>query len=310
MAANALPEGFSSPSVPLKRKRHRPDWIMAYVFLAPAAAIFAAFIAYPLIDGISTGFTDRMIAHGGQFSGLKNFITLFADSTFRGAALNSLYLTVGTVALKLVLGLAMAVLLSQPMPARGLIRALAFLPWAVPGMIASLSWKWIFDEQSGVLEYLVMQLGLSDRPVYWLSDPSIALFVVAIAMVWQGLPFFTMMFVAALASIPPDLNEAAAIDGAGIVRRFFRITLPQMRGVIAVTVMLSTIWTFNSFEMVYVLTGGGPAGRTHILPTLAYEYAITQSQLGLGSAVIVSVIPVFLILIVLLTQRMLRDQNA
>ena len=310
MALNAIPEGFSAPDVPKKRRRHRPDWIVAYIFLAPAAAIFAAFIAYPLVDGISTAFTDRMIAQSGQFNGIENFITLFSDATFGRAALNSLFLTVGTVTLKLVLGLMFAVLLSQQMPARGLIRALAFLPWAVPGMIASLSWKWIFDEQSGVLEYLVLQLGLSDKPVYWLSDPTMALISVAIAMVWQGLPFFTMMFVAALASIPSDLNEAAAIDGAGTIRRFFRITLPQMRGVITVTVMLSTIWTFNSFEMVYVLTGGGPAGRTHILPTLAYEYAITQSQLGLGSAVIVSVIPVFVILIFLLTQRMLRQQDA
>lgn len=310
MALNTIPEGFSGPDIPQKRRRHRPDWIVAYIFLAPAAAIFAAFVAYPLVDGISTAFTDRMIAQSGQFNGIDNFITLFSDATFGRAALNSLLLTVGTVTLKLVLGLIFAVLLSQQMPARGLIRALAFLPWAVPGMIASLSWKWIFDEQSGVLEYLVLQLGLSDKPVYWLSDPSMALVSVAIAMVWQGLPFFTMMFVAALASIPSDLNEAAAIDGAGTIRRFFRITLPQMRGVITVTVMLSTIWTFNSFEMVYVLTGGGPAGRTHILPTLAYEYAITQSQLGLGSAVIVSVIPVFVILIFLLTQRMLRQQDA
>lgn len=281
---------------------------MAYIFLAPAAAIFAAFIAYPLVDGISTAFSDRMIAQTGHFIGLSNFIELFTDPTFGRAALNSLGLTLGTVAIKLVLGLTFAVLLSQQMPARGLIRALAFLPWAVPGMIASLSWKWIFDEQSGVLEYLVLQLGLSDRPVYWLSDPSIALISVAIAMVWQGLPFFTMMFVAALASIPSDLNEAAAIDGASVVRRFFSVTLPQMRGVIAVTVMLSTIWTFNSFEMVYVLTGGGPANKTHILPTLAYEYAITQSRLGFGSAVIVSVIPVFVILIFLLTRRMLNKE--
>ena len=293
----------------MRKRRHKPDWLMAYVFLAPAAAIFAAFVAYPLVDGISTAFTNRAIAQPGTFTGIANFVRLFGDPQFHIAAWNSLVLTLGTVAVKLVLGLTFAVLLSQKMPMRGLVRALAFLPWAVPGMIASLSWKWIFDEQSGVLQYLVLQLGLSSQPVYWLSDPSTALFAVAAAMIWQGLPFFTMMFVAALASIPSDLNEAAAIDGAGIVRRFFSVTLPQMRGVIAVTVMLSTIWTFNSFEMVYVLTGGGPAGRTHIMPTLAYEYAIGQNQLGLGSAVIVSVVPVFIILIFLLTRRMLNQEG-
>lgn len=306
MATNQAPVGFSSPPPPLRKRCHKPDWLTAYMFLAPAAAIFAGFVVYPLFDGVSTAFTNRAVAQSGVFVGLQNFTHLFSDPQFRVAAWNSLLLTLGTVILKLVLGLTFAVLLSQPMPMRGVIRALAFLPWAVPGMIASLSFKWIFDEQSGVLQYLVLQLGLSDQPVYWLSDPSVALFSVAIAMVWQGLPFFTMMFVAALASIPSDLNEAAAIDGAGVVRRFFSVTLPQMYGVIAVTVMLSTIWTFNSFEMVFVLTGGGPAGRTHIMPTLAYDYAIAQSQLGLGSAVIVSVIPVFVILIFLLTKRMLN----
>ena len=160
-----------------------------------------------------------------------------------------------------------------------------------------------------MLTYIAMSLGFTDRPVYWLSDASIGLWSIGLAMVWHGLPFFTMMFLAALSSVPSDLNEAAAIDGAGPVRRFFSVTLPQMREVIFVTVMLSTIWTFNSFHMVFILTGGGPAMRTHILPTLAYEYGIIQSRLGLGSAVLVSVIPVFLVLIVLLTRRMLKTDN-
>lgn len=308
MNARAVPAGFSSPPPPERpRRTHRPDWLVAYMFMAPAAAIFAALITYPLVDGIATAFTDRAIAQPGKAVGFANFAALFADPVFLHSAWNSLLLTAGTVALKLVLGLASALVLSQAIPMRGLVRALAFLPWAVPGMIASLAWKWIFDEQSGVLQYLVLSLGLGDQPVYFLSDPAIALFSVAAAMVWQGLPFFTMMFLAALASIPADLHEAAAIDGAGGVRRFLSVTLPQMRGVIAVTVMLSTIWTFNSFEMVFVLTGGGPANRTHILPTLAYQYAIGESHLGLGSAVIVSVIPVFVVLIFLLTRRMLRQ---
>ncbi len=146
-------------------------------------------------------------------------------------------------------------------------------------------------------------------PIYWLSDPKVGLISVGIAMVWHGLPFYTMMFLAALTSIPSELTEAAAIDGAGPFRRFFSVTLPQMRNVIAITVMLSTIWTFNSFHMVYVLTQGGPASRTQILPTLAFEYGIVRSQLGLGAAVLVSVIPIFLVLIFILTQRMLRKEN-
>jgi multiple sugar transport system permease protein len=306
---NALPEGFSAPPLPQRKVSRRPDWLMAYIFLAPAAAVFAAFIAYPLADGISTAFSNQMVGRTADFIGFDNFVTLFSDANFQRSALNSLVLTLSVVAVKLILGLLCAVLLVQKMPARGFLRAMVFLPWAVPGMIAGLSWKWIFDEQAGVLTYLAMALGFTDRPVYWLSDPSMGLWSIGIAMVWHGLPFFTMMFLAALTSIPSDLNEAAAIDGANPIRRFFSVTLPQMREVIFVTVMLSTIWTFNSFHMVFVLTGGGPAMRTHILPTLAYEYGIVQSRLGLGSSVLVSVIPVFLVLIVLLTRRMLKNEN-
>lgn len=308
-SSGALPEGFTSPPLPQRKVTRRPDWLMAYIFLAPAAAVFAAFIAYPLADGISTAFSNQMVGRSADFVGFDNFITLFSDANFQRSALNSLVLTLSVVAVKLILGLLCAVLLVQKMPARGFLRAMVFLPWAVPGMIAGLSWKWIFDEQAGVLTYLAMTLGFTDRPVYWLSDPSMGLWSIGVAMIWHGLPFFTMMFLAALTSIPSDLNEAAAIDGANPFRRFFSVTLPQMREVIFVTVMLSTIWTFNSFHMVFVLTGGGPAMRTHILPTLAYEYGIVQSQLGLGSSVLVSVIPVFLVLIVLLTRRMLRNEN-
>lgn len=285
------------------------DWLAAYLFLAPAAAIFAALIAFPFADGIATAFTNKAVAKPGDYIGLGNFISLMSDSHFATAAINSLVLTVCVVAIKTVLGLASAVLLSQPMPMRGFIRSLVFLPWAVPGLIAGLSWKWIFDEQAGVLSAVLMAVGLAEQPVYWLSDPALARLSIGLAMVWHGLPFFTMMFLAALTAIPSELNEAAAIDGASVLRRFWSVTLPQMRDVISITVMLSAIWTFNSFHMVFILTGGGPAMRTHILPTLAYEYGITQSKLGLGSAVLVFVMPVFLVLIVLLTKRMLQSQT-
>lgn len=292
------------PGAPAQR-----DWLAAYIFLAPAAAIFAALIAFPFADGIATAFTNKAVAKPGEFVGLANFVSLMSDSHFATAALNSLVLTICVVIIKTILGLASAVLLSQPMPMRGFIRSLVFLPWAVPGLIAGLSWKWIFDEQAGVLSAVLMAIGLADQPVYWLSDPTLAKFSIGLAMIWHGLPFFTMMFLAALTAIPSELNEAAAIDGASVFRRFWSVTLPQMRDVISITVMLSAIWTFNSFHMVFILTGGGPAMRTHILPTLAYEYGITQSKLGLGSAVLVFVMPVFLVLIVLLTRRMLQSQS-
>lgn len=291
------------------QRRSTPAGLTPYLFLIPAFLIFGGLIVYPLIDGIATAFTDRVIARGGQFIGVQNFLTLLGDEIFLRAAWNSLGLTLWVVAIKAVLGMIFALVLAQPLPFRGIFRALVFLPWAVPGLIAGLAWKWIYDEQVGVLTYLTLALGITDMPTYWLSDPKVGLISVGVAMVWHGLPFYTMMFLAALTSIPSELTEAAAIDGAGPIRRFFSVTLPQMRNVIAITVMLSTIWTFNSFHMVYVLTQGGPANRTQILPTLAFEYGIVRSQLGLGAAVLVSVIPIFLVLIFILTQRMLKKET-
>jgi multiple sugar transport system permease protein len=305
-----LPPGFRSPPPPARPARKPSSGrFTPYLFLIPAFLIFGGLIVYPLIDGIATSFTDRVIARGGQFVGLQNFVTLFEDPIFLRSAMNSFWLTLWVVLIKAVLGMIFALVLAQPMPFRGLFRALVFLPWAVPGLIAGLAWKWIYDEQVGILTYLTMTLGLADMPTYWLSDPKVGLISVGIAMVWHGLPFYTMMFLAALTSIPSELTEAAAIDGAGPFRRFFSVTLPQMRNVIAITVMLSTIWTFNSFHMVYVLTQGGPANRTQILPTLAFEYGIVRSQLGLGAAVLVAVIPIFLVLIFVLTQRMLSKEG-
>lgn len=305
-----LPPGFRSPPPPVRaQRRSTPAGLTPYLFLIPAFLIFGGLIVYPLIDGIATAFTDRVIARGGQFIGVQNFLTLLGDEIFLRAAWNSLGLTLWVVAIKAVLGMIFALVLAQPLPFRGIFRALVFLPWAVPGLIAGLAWKWIYDEQVGVLTYLTLALGITDMPTYWLSDPKVGLISVGVAMVWHGLPFYTMMFLAALTSIPSELTEAAAIDGAGPIRRFFSVTLPQMRNVIAITVMLSTIWTFNSFHMVYVLTQGGPANRTQILPTLAFEYGIVRSQLGLGAAVLVSVIPIFLVLIFILTQRMLKKET-
>lgn len=282
----------------------------AYIFLAPALVILACFVAYPFFDGIATSLTDRGVARPGNFTGTANFEELFQDEIYGLALRNSILLTVAAVGLKFLLGLIGAVVLAQRFPVRGIIRALIFLPWAVPGLIAALSWKWLYDELNGIFNLALVLSGLTSDIVYWLSDPDVALASITIAMVWHGLPFYVMMFLAGLAAIPSELYEAAAIDGANTWQRFWRVTLPGLKDVIAITLMLSAIWTFNSFHMVFILTNGGPANRTQILPTLAYEYGIRRSELGLGAAVMVSVIPVFLVIIYFLTRRMLKEQTS
>lgn len=283
--------------------------LQAYIFLSPLLVVLVGFAAYPLLDGIWTSFTSRGIGRAGTFVGLDNFTRLGNDPVFRIALINSFLLTVGAVAAKLVLGLAAAVLLTREFPLRNLVRALAFLPWAVPGLVAALGWRWLLDEQSGAVNASLLGLGLVDQPVDWLSDPTMGMISIGLATVWQGLPFFIMMFVGGMMTIPPELYEAAAIDGASSWTRFRHITLPSIIDVVAITAMLSTIWTFNSFNTVFVLTGGGPANRTQILPTLAYQYGLQRSDLGQGAAVIVAVLPVFIGIIVLLTRRMLRDKG-
>jgi multiple sugar transport system permease protein len=291
-----------------RRLRFEPT-LEAYAYLAPLLLLLVGFAAYPLLDGIWASFTSRAVGRPGDFIGFANFRRLFADDVFRGAAWNSLTLTVGVVGTKLVVGLAAASLLMQRFPLRGLVRALVFLPWAVPALVSAMGWRWLLDEQYGAINAWGLESGLFERPVDWLSDPRIGMISIGIATVWQGLPFFIMMFLGGMMAVPQELYEAATIDGAGAFARFRHVTLPGIADIIAVTLMLSTIWTFNSFNAVFILTQGGPADRTHILPTLAYQYGLQRSELGLGSAVIVSVLPLFVGLIILLTRRMLREKG-
>jgi multiple sugar transport system permease protein len=301
----------SAAGSPARRSRRARLGVtaQAYAFLLPLLAVLIGLAAYPLADGIWTSFTSRGVGRTGVFVGLDNFTTLATDPVFRIALVNSAMLTLGAVATKLVLGLAAALLLTQDFPLRNLVRALAFLPWAVPGLVAALGWRWLLDEQSGAVNAWITSLGLVSEPVDWLSDPHMGMISIGLATVWQGLPFFIMMFVGGMMTIPSELYEAAAIDGARAGARLRFVTIPSIMDVITITVMLSLIWTFNSFNTVYVLTNGGPANRTQILPTLAYQYGLQRGELGHGAAVIVSVLPIFIGLIFLLTRRMLREKG-
>lgn len=290
-------------------RRIKASTISAYMFLAPMFAVLLCLITYPIVDGIYTAFTSRAVARPGTFIGLGNFYELFANDIFRRSVGNSLVFTIAAVVGKLVMAMIAAVLLTQEFPFRNFIRALVLVPWAVPGLIGALTWRWIYTEEGGILNYLLESAGIIDEPVFWVSEATSATFAIILAMVWHGLPFFIMMFMAGMAAIPGDLYEAAAIDGASAWKRFWSVTIPQMHDVIMITVMLSTIWTFNSFHMVFILTGGGPGNKTHIMPTLAYYFAIGRSQLGMGAAVMVFAIPAFLVIIIMLTRRMLKSND-
>ncbi len=297
-------------SIP-KARRHLlgKDAPLAYLFLSPVLLILAGLVAYPFFSSIYLSLQDKMVGAAGMFVGLGNYATLLGDPIFRKTVVNTCIYTVTGVALKAVLGMIIALVLNEEIRARHLMRALCFLPWAFPSLIVALNWKWIYEgTQAGLLNMVLYESGLVSTYVRWLSDVNLALFSVIAVLVWQGTPFYAMMFLAGMQAIPRELYEAAEVDGASVFQRFFKITLPGLTNVIIITVLLSTIWTANNIVFVYILTGGGPNYATHIFPTLAYELAIGSRRLGLGAAVPLTFLPVLILIIIVLTRRMLEEE--
>jgi multiple sugar transport system permease protein len=285
------------------------DAPLAYLFLSPVLLILAGLIAYPFFSSIYLSLQDKMVGAPGTFVGFQNYVTLVQDAIFRKTVVNTFIYTVTGVALKAILGMIIALVINEEIRARNLMRALCFLPWAFPSLIVALNWKWIYEgSQAGLLNMLLYESGLVSTYVRWLSDANLALFSVIAAMVWQGTPFYAMMFLAGMQAIPKELYEAAEVDGASIVQRFFNITLPSLTNVIIITTLLSTIWTANNIVFVYILTGGGPDYATHIFPTLAYELAIGSRRLGLGATVPLMFLPILVMIIIVLTRRMLEQE--
>ena len=297
-------------SVP-KTRRHLlgRDAPLAYLFLSPVLLVLAGLIAYPFFSSIYLSLQDKMVGAPGTFVGLGNYMALFGDAIFRKTVVNTFIYTVTGVALKAILGMVIALVINEEIRARNLMRALCFLPWAFPSLIVALNWKWIYEgTQAGLLNMVLYESGLVSTYVRWLSDVNLALFSVIATLVWQGTPFYAMMFLAGMQAIPRELYEAAEVDGASVFQRFFRITLPSLTNVIIITVLLSTIWTANNIVFVYILTGGGPDYATHIFPTLAYELAIGSHRLGLGAAVPLMFLPILVVIIIVLTRSMLEQE--
>jgi multiple sugar transport system permease protein len=296
------------------RRRLGRDWLTAWLFLLPCLAVLLGLIAYPFVSAILLSFQAKVVGVPGTWVGLQNYAALLFGRDLSAQFLQSVKVSVlytGVAQLcKLVLGMAMALLLHEQFPGRTLVRAFFFLPWAIPTLIVGLTWKWMYDgSQVGLLNMLVLRLGLSHELVQWLGNYNSALWAVLVAVVWASTPFWGMMFLAGLQGIPPELYEAAEIDGAGVVQRFRHVTLPALTPVIIITTLLSTIWTANSINFVYALTGGGPAGATMTFPMLAYQVGVQAQRLGVGAAISLFLFPVFLAMIVILTRRMLAEER-
>ena len=257
-----------------------------YAYTAPALVLICAVMLVPLVIGLSYAFRDITLLDpmSGDFVGLDHFRDIWADANFWNALRNTVVWTVASVVLQFGLGLGLALLLNRPCPGRGLIQALVFLPWAVPTFLSGLNWAWLFNPVVGPIPHWLYGLGLVAAPHNILSDPAHALWGPITASVWWGVPFFAITLLAALQSIPADIYEAAAIDGAGSFERFRSITVPFLAPTVAITVMLRTVWIANSADLIVVMTRGGPADSTQILASYIFTQAFQRLDFGYASA--------------------------
>jgi ABC-type sugar transport system permease subunit len=269
--------------------------LLGYALVLPVVVCLITLVVYPFVFAIWISFTDRMIGRAGQFVGLANYIYLVNWPSFQATIINTIVLVGVVQSMKLVLGMGIALLLNQEIRARQFWRGLILLPWAMPAFVAYITWKLLYAPQGGAFNYLLLQTGLASTHVDFLSTRELAMPSVIVATFWRGFPFWVITFLAALQNVPEELYDAAAIDGANAWQRFRHVTLPNIRHVVLVVVLLSTIWTTNSFENIWLLTQGGPSDATMTFPVLAY-FGLQSLRIGEAAAVSVSLLPVFAIL--------------
>ena len=282
---------------PVTRLLEDERWL-AMLLLLPTVVLLGLFIAYPFVKGIELSVTDTKVGVPGHFVGLQNFSAIWNDSIFRIAVWNTcLYTAVATV-FKLALGLWLAVLLNNNFKGKAFTRAFILLPFIIPTVLSTLAWKWMFDPTFSVINWGLFRLGLIHARINWLGDPNLALISVIIVNVWRGVPFFAISLLAGLQTISPELHEAAAIDGARAWQRFRHVTWPLLLPVTLVIVLFSVIQTFADFQLVYVLTGGGPANATQLFATYAYQLGIGTGLLSQGATISLAVFPVLLLVVI------------
>src|SRR5690242_10198930 len=282
---------------PLTRLLEDERWL-AVALLLPTVVLLGLFIAYPFVKGVELSITDAKVGVPGQFVGLQNFEQVWNDGIFRVAVWNTCVYTAVTTVFKLALGLWLALLLNNNFKGKAFTRAFILLPFIIPTVLSTLAWKWMFDPTFSVINWLLFQLGIIRSRINWLGDPNLALISVIIVNVWRGVPFYAISLLAGLQTISPELHEAAAIDGARAWQRFRHVTWPLLLPVTLVIVLFSVIQTFADFQLVYVLTGGGPANATQLFATYAYQIGIGTGLLSQGATISLAVFPVLLLVVI------------
>lgn len=271
---------------------------LGFLLLLPALVLLGLFIAYPFLRGILLSVTDARVGVPGKFVGLENFVRLLGDPIFHAVVANTVIYTAVTTVFKLALGLWLALLLNRDFKFKAITRAFILLPFIVPTVLACFAWKWMFDPTFSVVNWFLWKLGVITHSINWLGDGDLAMISIIIVNIWRGVPFFAISLMAGLQTISPDLQEAAAIDGAKPLQRFWYITWPLLLPVTMVVVLFSVIQTFADFQIVYVLTGGGPANATHLFATYAYQLGIGTGLLSQGAAVSLAMFPLLFLIVI------------
>lgn len=260
----------------------------------PAAVLLILFLTYPLGLGVWLGFTDAKVGREGVWVGLENYQFIWEDAVTRLALFNTLFYTFVASVVKFFLGLWLAILLNERIPYKNFFRSVILLPYIVPTALSALAFWWLYDAQFSIISWVLIKMGLIDNYIDFLGDPWNARLSVIAANIWRGIPFVAITLLAGLQTISPSLYEAAAIDGATGWQRFRHITLPLLTPIIAVVMTFSVLFTFTDFQLIYVITRGGPLNATHLMATLSFQRAISGGALGEGAAIAIAMVPFLL----------------
>lgn len=281
-----------------------------YVLIVPVIIFMIIVYGYPLLLTFKYSFQEvSLIGSENTFVGFRNYIRVLTDEKFYNTLILTFKWAVLTIAIKIVIGFIMALLLNGELYFKKALRFLILIPWAIPQVVVAILWTWILDGQYGYLNYYLQKFGLVEEVIRWLSDPNLALISTSIVDAWIGIPLITMIFLSGLSSIPDSLYEAAKVDGANLFQRFRYITLKAMKKVFLIALTLTTIWTFNSFNVIYVLTGGGPMDATETMMIKIYHEAFGKYNLGMSSTLSIIVFIILIILSILYWKQINRDEE-
>jgi multiple sugar transport system permease protein len=299
-------EGAVQASARPRRKKIR---YLPYVLLIPALVAILGLVFFPVLEGVLTSLHHNILwkPRDFRFVGLANYWEILNDPVMWASLWRTVQWIGFTVPMQLLLGLVTALLLNQKFAWRGLARSLILIPWALPSVVTGLMWSWIYHPQVGILNDMLLRIGIIEHAMPWLASPDTALYAIIAALTWQGFPFFAIMILAGLQTIPSNLYEAAKMDGATAWEQFISITLPGLKGVLITAVMLRIIWVANSMDVIYVMTGGGPGYATHTLPLYAFKRTYSSMDFGYGSALSITFTLMLLVFIIMYLRRVGKE---